>query len=193
MDLPGGEYTVRYGWTGRAVLVMSACAVLVGVCLVPGALPPVESAARVLGWVAAPFVVTMAVRISLRSTAVLVGPNGITLRPLLLRDRSEFLPWPAIASVSLDRDDRGLGELTVLWRRTETAPAPPPPASSPALAAIDEYLETQVDPRFVAAFRDTTRSTLGMFACPLDPPRLSAAIHGFAPAVHLFGDLGQAG
>jgi hypothetical protein len=98
MDLPGGEYTVRYGWTGRAVLVMSACAVPVGVCPVPGALPPVESAVRVFGWAVAPFVVTMAVRISLRSTAVLVGPKGITLRPLPSRDRNEFLPWPAIAS-----------------------------------------------------------------------------------------------
>jgi hypothetical protein len=95
--------------------------------------------------------------------------------------------------VSLDRDDRGLGELTVLWRRTDTAPAPPPAACTAALTAIDEYLETRVDPRFVAAFRDTTRSTLGMFACSLDPARLSAAIHGFAPAVRLFGDLGQAG
>lgn len=191
MDLPGGEYTVRYGWTGRAVLVVSAAAAMVGLGFVPGTLPPVESAMRVIDWILAPFVLTMVVRISLRGTAVLVGPKGITLRPLLLRGRSEFLPWSAIASVSLDRDGRDLSELTVLWRGTDTAPAPPPPSSSPALAAIDEYLETQVDPRFVAAFRGTTRSTLGMFACPLDPPRLSAAIHDFAPEVHLFGDLGR--
>jgi hypothetical protein len=170
MDLPGGEYTVRYGWTGRAVLVMSAAAAMVGLGFVPGALPPVGSAMRVIDWILAPFVVTIVVRISLRGTAVLVGPKGITLRPLLSLKRGEFLPW--------------------LWRRTDTAPVPPPPSSSPALAAIDEYLDTQVDPRFVAAFRGTTRSTLGMFACPLDPPRLSAAIHDFAPEVHLFGDLG---
>jgi hypothetical protein len=193
MNLPDGEYTVRYGWTRRAVLVMWPFAVLVGVCLVPGALPPADSAVRVVGWVVAPFVVTIVVRLSLRSTAVLVGPKGITLRPLLLRDRGEFLPWQAIASVSLDRDGRGLSELTVLWRGTDSAPAPYPPSSSPALAAIDEYLKTQVDPRFVAAFRDTTRSTPGMFACPLDPPRLRAAIHDLAPQVHLFGDLGQGG
>ncbi|WP_128092385.1 hypothetical protein [Streptomyces resistomycificus] len=138
-----------------------------------------------------PLVAALVLLLSTRRTAVRVGPAGITLRRAAFLGRREVLPWSAIASVALVLTPRAESTLTVLWRGTDTPPPDLP--ASPALRELDTYLDTQVEPDFVAAFRGTTMTTVGMDLCKVDPVRLRTALRTFAPDVRLFGDLASQG
>lgn len=187
MDEPGETCAIRYGWNARAVGLVPLLAPVVAVGFVPGAVAAGDGHSE---WAFVPLVAAFLLLLSTRRVAVGIGPTGITPGRAASLDGRRFLPWSAIASLGLHLTPGAGSALKVLWRETDAAP-PPSPAGSPAPRAIDGNLDTQVEPDFVAAFRGTTMSAVGMDLCKVDAARLRTAILAFAPEVRLFGAIAR--
>ncbi|MFS4094200.1 hypothetical protein [Streptomyces sp. AF1A] len=166
-----------------------AIALLMGAGLLPHAEPPETDHIEL---VLSPFAVWIAAVCSSQRKCVRVDHQGITLYRLLPFRRPEFVAWSEV--VAVDWSAKGSP-----WKRSSglevyrraPRPATARPSTDPRLEALDTYLSAQVDPDFVATFRNTTRIRRSTTLSRIDPVLLATAVARLAPGVRHFGDLGD--
>ncbi|MCW2902602.1 MAG: hypothetical protein JWO67_4867 [Streptosporangiaceae bacterium] len=185
-----GSYVVRYGWTRTGVKGFTAIALLMGAeGFLPHAEPPEMDH---IDLVFSPLTLWIAAVCFSHRKSVQVDKQGVTLYRLLPFRRPEFVAWSEVVAVDWSAEGppwRRGSDLTVYRRAPRQTAACP--SASPRLEALDTYLDTQVDPDFVAAFGNTTRIRRSTTLCRIDPAHLATAVACLAPGVRRFGDLGD--